>query len=1044
MAEKTVSVRLIARVGQYASEMNQAAGATSSFAGSLTGAAGKAQGAVTKLGAAAAMAGKITLLGIGAAMVVSAKAAIDFESSLTGVAKTTDLAGASLSAFGRQIRDLSLEIPVNVNELNRIAELGGQLGISTPNLISFTDTIAKLGVTTNLATEEAATGLARFVNIMGANQSEIATFGSIIVELGNNFATTEQEILHFGLRLAPIGQAVNMSEAGVLALGTALSSLGITAERGSTAVQRILLDMQNAVQSNSDELQNWARIAGTSVEEFAAAFRRDPMEALLMVARGLDQVVDSGGNVFSTLRSVNIQEQRAIGVALALANGHEVLADAYEKANEQTENANALNREAALRFGTTESQIALVANAFNDLRIEIGNAFLDTGALTGFLTTMRELFGIMRDNTEVMGAFAAVLAGLSVVSIANFFGIMIRKGLEAAHTMGRALRAADGLGKGMVLLRNASAGLNIAFGIVGIAATVLGAIWIAQAAKAARLKQAVEELNIAVENGADPMDVLAERLREALDVETVERLQNMGISVRDLAEDIANGGNMLEGVMAGANDEVAAMAGSLGGLGDPGARPALIRFIEDLGDAAGETGDIFDAFRRDQVARFVDDFRELNPETKMTTKQIRDMAEAIQRVHGADLTGWAQRTTDSLNFIDPAVRRAIDQAKVLGETLDTTTTTSFVNHLLALENGADIYADFTEGVSGAVTDFRDTITEAFSDIADSIYDSKPAWDEYGEAVEINVGKMLEAREKFLVDLRSWVDIQPQLLAQASAATLAEIDSWTLQEKAAFAALDDQRRTTLIEGMNEANNETALLIGELWRTRIPSEVQAALPELLAAIKTISDEIAAENPGLPAGQAWVAGVEQAVMEFSDDPLIQNTMMDILTDPTMLQSIYGWSADLGFLVQAGLIYSLSQLGDRAAAVMAAQMEQIKNAAESEVYIDSPSRWAMYVGTMMGEGLRIGLHRSMTRTDLGVQFGVDAKQAITRAATMPVASMTSVASTVANSHSYGGTNITIPIINPESKDLNRAVDKARNKINALVPMIERHWRLN
>src|SRR5690606_27523968 len=81
----------------------------------------------------------------GALGVISAKAAIDFESSFAGVRKTVDATDAEFRQLSGAFRQMAKEIPVNVNEINRIGEAAGQLGIQTEHLVDFTRVMADLG-----------------------------------------------------------------------------------------------------------------------------------------------------------------------------------------------------------------------------------------------------------------------------------------------------------------------------------------------------------------------------------------------------------------------------------------------------------------------------------------------------------------------------------------------------------------------------------------------------------------------------------------------------------------------------------------------------------------------------------------------------------------------------------------------------------------------------------------------------------------------------------------------------------------------------------
>ena len=99
--------------------------------------------------------------------------AIQFEASFAGVKKTVDTAGMSAEASAaqfnmiqRELREMALEIPVSVNELNKIAELR-QMGIAADAIVEFTKTVATMAATTNLSSDQAATAFGQISNIMG-------------------------------------------------------------------------------------------------------------------------------------------------------------------------------------------------------------------------------------------------------------------------------------------------------------------------------------------------------------------------------------------------------------------------------------------------------------------------------------------------------------------------------------------------------------------------------------------------------------------------------------------------------------------------------------------------------------------------------------------------------------------------------------------------------------------------------------------------------------------------------------------------------------
>ena len=104
---------------------------------------------------------------IAAAGAASVAASIEFESSFAGVRKTVDATTAEFEELAEASRAAAMAKPVDVNDINYIMELGGQLGIATDYLSKFASVVGDLSVSTNLGVEDASMQLSQFMNISG-------------------------------------------------------------------------------------------------------------------------------------------------------------------------------------------------------------------------------------------------------------------------------------------------------------------------------------------------------------------------------------------------------------------------------------------------------------------------------------------------------------------------------------------------------------------------------------------------------------------------------------------------------------------------------------------------------------------------------------------------------------------------------------------------------------------------------------------------------------------------------------------------------------
>ncbi|HHK2072454.1 TPA: phage tail tape measure protein [Enterococcus faecalis] len=430
------------KLANYRSQLIQTAGQMAEMQVKTTGATGAIYNAsekmissgqkMEKVGGALTKGITLPILA-GAAAVTTA--AVKWESDFAGVKKTNDEVVDSTGKvvysykdLENGLRGLAKELPSSHTEIANVAEAAGQLGIKTKNVVGFTKTMIDLGESTNMSAEEAATALARLANITGMPQTEFDKLGSVIVDLGNNFATTESEITAMGLRLAGAGHQVGMSEAQIMGFAAALSSVGIEAEAGGSAFSKVMVQMQLAVENGanafagleslsqqtgvsmeqvssavrnggkelkntagamgltskelktmhkeatdaSGKLNDFADVAGMSAEQFSKAFKEDASGAIIKFIEGLGKTKEHGQSAIAVLDDMGITEVRLRDSLLRAAGASDVFKSAVDRGTKAWGENTALTEEANKRYETTESQLKMLKNEAVDVGITFG------------------------------------------------------------------------------------------------------------------------------------------------------------------------------------------------------------------------------------------------------------------------------------------------------------------------------------------------------------------------------------------------------------------------------------------------------------------------------------------------------------------------------------------------------------------------------------------------------------------------------------------------------------------------------------------------
>ncbi len=432
-----------------------------------------------------------------------------FESAITGVEKTTDLTDEELAGMAESLKDLSGTIPMAAADLAKITENAGQLGVAKDYLVAFTGVMADLGVATNLSGEQAAQTFAKFANITGMAQRDFDRLGSTVVALGNNFATTEADIANMAIRLAAGGTLARLTEPEILALATAMSSVGIEAEAGGTAMTQTLTAIEKAVSGGAETLQDFARIAGMTSDEFSVKWKTTPIEAIQAFLTGLGKLESQGESATLVLDQMGLSGIRQSNMLKSLSLASDLVAKSVNLSNKAWAENTALTKEAQLRYSTTESRLQLLDNAFERVKITVGNQLnpalnklIDAG--TGALDWLNDF---LEANDAAVPIISAVTVGLGVM-VAGITAMTLAStvGAKALAAFKAALDTATG---GVTFIITAVVALTAALGTLALSFDddITRAEELAEAAFNASEK--VKEINKAFDDSKKSAEVAA-------------------------------------------------------------------------------------------------------------------------------------------------------------------------------------------------------------------------------------------------------------------------------------------------------------------------------------------------------------------------------------------------------------------------------------------------------------------------------------------------------------------------------------------------------
>ena len=986
-------------------------------AGSGSAALAKISAVTGEIGEKMENAGKkmsVVSAAIGTGFVAAAKTAIDFESAFAGVKKTVDGTDEELEEIRQGIIDLSEKTASSATDIAAVAEAAGQLGIATEDVLDFTETMVMLGDTTNLSAEDAASALAKFANITGTSAENYGRLGSVIVALGNNFATTESDIVDMATGLASAGTLAGLTEPEIFALATAMSSVGIEAAAGGTAMTQTLTAIEKAVAGSGDELEKIADIAGMTAAEFSDAWANDPITAITSFIAGLGDLDEKGESATLVLDELGMSGVRQSNMLKSLALASETLSGAVGTASSAWQENTALSEEAAKKYETTEAKIAQLKATLVEIGIQIGDILLPV--IQGVVTWVKNLLSGFTELDE--GTKKTIV---TIVGIVAAIGPLLLVG-------GKVLKGISSITSALSAIGTASSG-------------PIGLVIAAVAACAAGIAILVTAFEDAHRNAIPYVDVL-EELEEAHDnfQKSMDNAKSSYESNVQASEASASAAEYLVGRL---NDLVAAYDGTAGqaaviqGVVDqinelvPGMALAWDSVTGSLSMATDEIYANIEAMRQQaQVAALQDLYTEslkANDEAQMRQQEAQSVLNQLCSDYGITLDDLGYILEDGTNH----TQRLLAASDSLNGTIiqNRPNAEALERAFQSLQDAESDVATASETVQWAESTLGDVLSQTATTATMSAYDIETAYKQvFGTSLPTELQNAVNAAKAAGVDIPDSITtglLNGSLTIEQAVAQIVALTDASEEAAANGTATGDAyvqaTATTVIDERTTVGAAAQTATGELetsaeaysYGSDAGSSYDSGLASQEGNVSATAGQIASDivnefasapdemnqagadsgsnlNSGFEGWKSTVSGTVDDMYNFfyntlgttlksmmwtwgdnagaafkrgfaSEETAIQTAIQSIRTAfQTGFTSLPSMMASVGNQAGQGLYNGLASWQGTLSSMAWSIANSINSAARRALAIRSPSRVMEEVGKFTGEGLEIGLEKS------------------------------------------------------------------------------------
>jgi TP901 family phage tail tape measure protein len=286
------------------------------------------------------------------------------------VMKTTGMTKGEVKALNEEFKEWDTR--TLREDLNKIAEEGGRIGIAKNKIAEFTQAMdvanVALGDSFTGGVDEVTNKLGKLKLLFKETKDEqvekaYMSIGSAINDLGANGVASEENIADFTTRVGSLPEALKPAIQDALGLGAAFEESGIEAEIGSRAYGIVL-------NRATTDAGNFGKVMGISKKEVEDLINTNPVEFFLKFSESMKgmNAVDTG----KTLDALKINADGANKVIGAAANSTDRFRELLDMSNNSFKTGTSLINEFNIKNNTLAAKLDKSKKDFKEQALILG------------------------------------------------------------------------------------------------------------------------------------------------------------------------------------------------------------------------------------------------------------------------------------------------------------------------------------------------------------------------------------------------------------------------------------------------------------------------------------------------------------------------------------------------------------------------------------------------------------------------------------------------------------------------------------------------